>query len=144
MLIHGRSKPTTAKMSKRRTLYASGPRSSSPPVAVELPALPFAGIATTPKRTALYPAYKAQRKVVDDPERTEMFKTFDHTRDVVLPALGFKNNYLLDGFEADDIIAKLVEQNKGQRVPLAIYFHRQRLVSASRQQRLHDQCADGK
>ena len=84
-------------MSKRRTLYASGPRkSSSPPVAVELPALPFAGIVTTPCEK-LYPAYKAQRKVVDDPERTEMFKTFDRTRDVVLPALGFKNNYLLDG-----------------------------------------------
>ena len=72
-------------------------------------------------RSKLYPAYKAQRKVVDDPGRTEMFKTFDRTRDVVLPALGFKNNYLLDGFEADDIIAKLVEQNKDKRMPLVIY-----------------------
>lgn len=75
----------------------------------------------TSKRCELYPAYKAHRRVKDDPERAKMLEAFDDTRDNVLPALGFKNSFKYEGFEADDIIAKLVEINKEKKLPLVIY-----------------------
>ncbi len=65
-------------------------------------------------RKSIYPEYKAKRK-----ERLEgapidekrAFKQFFIIRKEVLPAIGFKNNFILTGYEADDIIGSIIKNN---------------------------------
>lgn len=64
------------------------------------------------KRRDIYPAYKRRRqKTVDEFEREEMrenFKQFRALRKEVVPNLGFEDVFKFRGFEADDIIARMV------------------------------------
>lgn len=59
------------------------------------------------------PSYKAKRRAEITPEeRRELesaFKQFDMMRRSLLPAIGFRNNFLQCGLEADDLLAKVVE-----------------------------------
>lgn len=57
-------------------------------------------------RRRIFPGYKGDRKQ-KDPSLVESFTQFNAIRDVVLPRLGFANNFLQTGFEADDLIASL-------------------------------------
>lgn len=42
--------------------------------------------------------------------RTHMYRQMDELRKEILPELGFRNVFMLTGLEADDLIAKLVDQ----------------------------------
>lgn len=64
-------------------------------------------------RRKIYPEYKANRKDQDltkeeKKEKEIMFKQFEDLRTIVLNQMGFRNIYRRTGFEADDLIAKLV------------------------------------
>lgn len=59
------------------------------------------------KRSEIYPAYKANRETDEAKER---FKAqVDKLRDVYLPEAGFENVWHEPGYEADDIIAHVVQ-----------------------------------
>jgi 5'-3' exonuclease len=62
-----------------------------------------------------YPQYKEQRKKNIKPEHMEIrnigFPQFKTLRDFVLPCLGFRNNYMQTGLEADDLIARVLIDN---------------------------------
>ena len=68
-------------------------------------------------RRKIYPDYKKKRK-----EKTQedidfdnlTMPQFDRIRAEVLPALGFNNIFLKEGYEADDIIAALVMKHEGK------------------------------
>lgn len=67
-------------------------------------------------REEIYPEYKALRKKKkeDKPKEEILFdqqssKQFDRIRDKILPSLGFKNNLVFSGLEADDIIASITQ-----------------------------------
>ena len=65
-------------------------------------------------RKELFPEYKANRKAEDDfsPEEWERYnKAKDITRKTILPYIGITNNFRQSGFEADDLIAKAVENS---------------------------------
>jgi len=61
-------------------------------------------------RKEMYPAYKLKTKT-PDPETIKLnkiaFPQFDLLRDEILYSLGFKNNCIQDGYEADDIMADI-------------------------------------
>jgi DNA polymerase-1 len=65
----------------------------------------------------MFPDYKKARKR----EKTEEEQTLDHMayaqfatiRKEILPELGFHNNFKEEGYEADDIIAKIVQERCG-------------------------------
>jgi DNA polymerase-1 len=63
-------------------------------------------------RRDVYPEYKRRRDTEIDPEMEDLFRSgkpqFDEIRLKVLYRLGFKNNFIEVGLEADDIIAWLV------------------------------------
>lgn len=65
-------------------------------------------------RKDIYPTYKENRRKEQTPEEEQLykiaFKQFHELRMKVLPKLGFKNNFIQTGLEADDIIA-VVTQN---------------------------------
>jgi len=67
------------------------------------------------KRTQICPAYKANRHKELTKEEEELntisYAQFDTLRTEILPKLGFKNNFIAEGYEADDIIAKVVKDN---------------------------------
>lgn len=65
-------------------------------------------------RKELFPEYKANRKAKDDfsPEEWEQYnKAKDITRKTILPYIGITNNFRQSGFEADDLIAKAVDNS---------------------------------
>lgn len=69
-------------------------------------------------RKKLDPEYKAHRsKIVRDKTESQrqvdylMYSQFNQLRMNILPALGFKNNFIQTGMEADDIIASIVYNN---------------------------------
>jgi len=71
-------------------------------------------------RKEVYPKYKeARRKAAGESSDEEKAKKrmaylqFDDIRDVILPELGFANVYMAEGFEADDIMAAIVNSNTG-------------------------------
>lgn len=73
------------------------------------------------KRKEVFPSYKEKRrkKVLTDREkyeRKEMFRQADILYKEVLPYLGIKNNFKIEGLEADDIIANLVKQLDGEKI----------------------------
>lgn len=62
-------------------------------------------------RRKLYPEYKASKivKTEEDKAQDELaYSQFVEIRETVLPAMGFKNIHIADGFEADDLIASAV------------------------------------
>ena len=63
-------------------------------------------------RKVVYPEYKRRTKV-EDPEMEDLLNSgrpqFTEIRLKVLPRLGFKNNFIQVGLEADDIIAKIAQ-----------------------------------
>jgi len=67
-----------------------------------------------------YPLYKENRKSNKDPNEREedknAFRQFDTLRDEILPYIGFKNNFQQKGYEADDLIASVVQLNVGDFV----------------------------
>lgn len=64
------------------------------------------------KRKELFPDYKKSRhKDLTEEERkalTEAYKQFKKLRKRILPALGFNNNFMVSGYEGDDLIADIV------------------------------------
>lgn len=64
-------------------------------------------------RKEIYPEYKANRHKDRTPEEKEAdqiaYQQFNLIRTTVLPELGFKRNYQVEGYEADDIIASVVK-----------------------------------
>lgn len=65
-------------------------------------------------RKELFPEYKANRKAEDDfsPEEWEQYnKAKDITRKTILPYIGIVNNFRQSGYEADDLIAKAVDNS---------------------------------
>jgi DNA polymerase I len=75
----------------------------------------FAWDSRDSNRKKIYPEYKFKRykektskeKYVD----SETFKQFEKLRSDILPYIGFSNNFIVDGLEADDIIASIVMNN---------------------------------
>lgn len=67
------------------------------------------------KRIELYPNYKANRHKVLSPEDQELndiaYAQFNLLKDEILPKIGFKNIFYAKGYESDDIIAGLVNDN---------------------------------
>lgn len=63
-------------------------------------------------RRGLYPDYKYKRREEKTQEEKDFnnlaYEQFHRLRREVLPALGFKNNFIQTGLEADDIIASIV------------------------------------
>jgi len=71
-------------------------------------------------RRKAYPGYKLKREQEReaDPDKLErrnaLYRQLDVLRTDILPALGFPNVFLMDGFEADDIIAATVGIDVGE------------------------------
>lgn len=75
----------------------------------------FAWDSRESKRRKIYPGYKkrGKEKTQEDIEFDELtLPQFDKIRCEVLPCLGFNNQFLKEGYEADDIIAALVMKYK--------------------------------
>jgi len=68
-------------------------------------------------RKELYPEYKASRKKRSEEEieflNNDIYPQFNFLRDIILPKLGFKNNFIQNGYEADDLIASIIRENIG-------------------------------
>lgn len=66
-------------------------------------------------RKKIYPKYKAKRKENKSPEEVaklnQGFIQFQYIRRTFLPLLGFKNIFIQTGFEADDLIAHLINKH---------------------------------
>jgi len=61
-------------------------------------------------RKQKYPFYKDKRKQNNDPEEMDkIFQQVNQLRDEILPQLGFYNNFVVEGYEADDIIARICQ-----------------------------------
>lgn len=60
-------------------------------------------------RKQIYPPYKKKRQdnltLEELEDRKVAFKQFSELRQKVIPELGFKNNFIVTGYEADDLIA---------------------------------------
>lgn len=67
---------------------------------------------TSSLRKKVYPEYKNNRRKEKTPEETEfdsmIYAQFDTIRTVVLPTIGFKNIFHCEGFESDDVIARII------------------------------------
>ena len=81
---------------------------------LECPNLVFVWDSKMNIRKQKFPFYKVRPKV-DDEELEEINKAvlpqFQKIRCSIVPSLGFKNNYIRLGFEADDLIASIVMHN---------------------------------
>lgn len=73
-----------------------------------------------PHRKKVYPRYKANRRVDKTEEEIDQLKEVHQQltalRQDILPEMEFKNLHWSEGFEADDVIAKLCEQIKAPKV----------------------------
>ena len=67
------------------------------------------------KRAQIYASYKANRHKDLTEEEKELnaiaYAQFDELRTTILPKLGFRNNFIAEGYEADDIIARIIKDN---------------------------------
>lgn len=83
-------------------------------------------------RRDLYPDYKRKRREDKTQEEIDFtslaYEQFHRLRREVLPALGFKNNFIQTGLEADDIIASIVFLNT---------LHKQKPIVVSRDNDLY-------
>jgi DNA polymerase-1 len=68
----------------------------------------------------LFPAYKETRKREKTPEEKmfddDAYRQFDIIRKEIIPTLGFKNNFMIDGYEADDLMAEIVFSNPNKTI----------------------------
>ena len=76
----------------------------------------FAWDSRLSKRKEIFPKYKAFRIKKDKTKEEKMidriaYRQMDELRDYVLPRIGFKNIFQQEGYEADDVIAKIVIDN---------------------------------
>lgn len=66
-------------------------------------------------RKEAYPFYKEKSKSHNgegpDRELLDAFKQFQQLKKDILPQLGFTNNFMQSGYEADDLIASIVQEN---------------------------------
>lgn len=62
------------------------------------------------KRKEEYPKYKENRK--GSKLEAEIYEQFDLLRTEILPDIGFRNIFVAEGYESDDLIAELVHSNK--------------------------------
>jgi len=66
-------------------------------------------------RKNIYPEYKANRHKESTPEfetiKQNLFDQISNLRQSVIPELGFKNNFIKTGYEADDLIAYIALMN---------------------------------
>jgi DNA polymerase-1 len=64
-------------------------------------------------RKEIFPAYKARRKTNKTEEDLELdalsYPQFDDLRNTIIPYLGFTNNHIQIGYEADDLIAVITK-----------------------------------
>lgn len=69
-----------------------------------------------------YPFYKENRKKDEGPDQSllDAFMQFRQLRNEILPELGFANNFIQRGYEADDIIAALVHRNPKMHLAYAV------------------------
>jgi len=67
----------------------------------------------TSLRKEIFPAYKAKRKTNKTEEDLELdalsYPQFDTLRDTIIPYLGFANNHMQIGYEADDLVAVITK-----------------------------------
>ena len=71
------------------------------------------------RRRKIYPLYKAHRKDKTPEELEELavvYKQLNILRKKIIPAIGFRNSFMQTGFEADDIMAKIVQGKIGEWV----------------------------
>lgn len=66
------------------------------------------------KRKEIFPDYKKSRRTelkTEDEQRLDdvAYKQFSELRQEILPFLGFRNNFISEGFEADDLIASITQ-----------------------------------
>lgn len=75
----------------------------------------FAWDSRKSKRKEIFPDYKKARRHEKTLEEEELdtiaYRQFDLLRKTILPNLGFKNNFRQTGYEADDVIASIVNSN---------------------------------
>jgi 5'-3' exonuclease len=64
-------------------------------------------------RRSRFPFYKDRKHEEPDPDLIAAFSQFAKLRCHILPELGFHNNFIQSGYEADDLIAKLVMEERG-------------------------------
>lgn len=67
-------------------------------------------------RKKIYPEYKSNRaknngNPEDEQAKQDLFDQISEIRRTILPELGFNNNFIKTGYEADDIIADIVLEN---------------------------------
>lgn len=69
----------------------------------------------TSKRKEIFPEYKKSRhKDLTEEERNELksaYKQFKILRKRVLPTIGFNNNFVVEGYEGDDLIADIIQND---------------------------------
>lgn len=67
------------------------------------------------KRKEIFPDYKKSRhKDLTEQEKLELkiaYKQFRILRKNILPAMGFQNNFMEEGFEGDDLIASIIKND---------------------------------
>lgn len=81
------------------------------------PDVVFTWDSTESIRKQMYAGYKEKREKIEKTEEEknfdeDSFKQFVQLRKEIIPKIGWKNNFHETGFEADDIIAKVVLENK--------------------------------
>jgi DNA polymerase-1 len=67
-------------------------------------------------RRRIYPEYKMKRQELTEQEKEEkkvLYSQVNELRVKVLPRMGFRNNFIETGHEADDLIAQIVMDNGG-------------------------------
>ena len=87
----------------------------------------FALDSKTSKRKELYPEYKAKRKQSKTPAQIKLDKLaypqFTKLTDEILPEIGYRNLFSVDGLEADDIIGSICKQNKNDQIIIGTYLY---------------------
>ena len=67
------------------------------------------------KRKKLFPEYKVNRVMHKTEEEKELdqitYVQFNTLREKIIPMLGFVNNFRVEGYESDDIIARITKSN---------------------------------
>ena len=67
------------------------------------------------KRKEIFPEYKKHRhKDMTPEEKQELedaYKQFGIIKDEIIGRMGFKNNFMVDGYEGDDLIASIVKND---------------------------------
>lgn len=68
-------------------------------------------------RKERYSFYKEKRGIEEpDQELIEAYEQFNQLRDEILPRMGFVNNFIAKGYEADDVIAKIVQNQDNKYI----------------------------